>query len=118
MRMRMSKMRSQKPDPPDRHARPCAGHPRLSFRKPDVDGRDKPGHAVASNQILLANGRSQLVVLRDELADELVQPALEDLVHAAVLDARADRAGLALRNPLPAIGARDVIEIEHEILIA
>jgi hypothetical protein len=25
-----------------RHARPCAGHPRLSlFRKQDVDGRDK-----------------------------------------------------------------------------
>jgi hypothetical protein len=28
----------------DRHARPCAGHPRLWRRKKDVDGRDKPGH--------------------------------------------------------------------------
>src|SRR5258708_33405108 len=28
-----------------RHARPCAGHPRLSLRgREDVDGRDKPGH--------------------------------------------------------------------------
>jgi gamma-glutamyl AIG2-like cyclotransferase len=28
-----------------RHARPCAGHPRLSSRDgKDVDGRDKPGH--------------------------------------------------------------------------
>jgi hypothetical protein len=30
-----------------RHARPCAGHPRLysgSSKKKDVDGRDKPGH--------------------------------------------------------------------------
>src|SRR5215510_13459339 len=33
--------------PLHRHARPCAGHPRLSFvdgRKQVVDGRDKPGH--------------------------------------------------------------------------
>src|SRR5260221_14059614 len=41
-----------------RHARPCAGHPRLSFRgREDVDGRDKPGHdergcvAVASRPL-------------------------------------------------------------------
>jgi hypothetical protein len=29
-----------------RHARPCAGHPRLYgvAAKKDVDGRDKPGH--------------------------------------------------------------------------
>jgi hypothetical protein len=28
-----------------RHARPCAGHPRLTFgTSKDVDGRDKPGH--------------------------------------------------------------------------
>ena len=29
-----------------RHARPCAGHPRLGITK-GVDGRDKPGHDVA-----------------------------------------------------------------------
>src|SRR3954462_13121364 len=27
-----------------RHARPCAGHPRLPSHAKDVDGRDKPGH--------------------------------------------------------------------------
>jgi hypothetical protein len=27
-----------------RHARPCAGHPRLTSKKKDVDGRDEPGH--------------------------------------------------------------------------
>src|SRR5690348_492495 len=28
-----------------RHARPCAGHPRLGhYNMKDVDGRDKPGH--------------------------------------------------------------------------
>jgi len=27
-----------------RHARPCAGHPRLCCSEKDVDGRDKPGH--------------------------------------------------------------------------
>src|SRR5471032_913135 len=35
-----------------RHARPCAGHPRLSLcSTQDVDGRDKPGHDdVGSNR--------------------------------------------------------------------
>jgi hypothetical protein len=28
----------------NRHARPCAGHPRISGKYQDVDGRDKPGH--------------------------------------------------------------------------
>jgi hypothetical protein len=28
-----------------RHARPCAGHPRLLYgNRKDVDGRDRPGH--------------------------------------------------------------------------
>src|SRR5215831_7984047 len=35
--------------PLTRHARPCAGHPRLSGLKEDVDGRDKPGHDGALN---------------------------------------------------------------------
>src|SRR5271166_6568645 len=29
-----------------RHARTCSGHPGLSCRKQDVDGRDEPGHDV------------------------------------------------------------------------
>jgi hypothetical protein len=28
----------------NRHDRPCAGHPRLSLWRLDVDGRVKPGH--------------------------------------------------------------------------
>jgi len=33
-----------------RHARPCAGHPRLILlSKKDVDGRDKPGHDEKAN---------------------------------------------------------------------
>src|SRR5262249_52428162 len=36
-----------------RHARPCAGHPRLSLLprllQKDVDGRDKPGHDESTN---------------------------------------------------------------------
>jgi hypothetical protein len=28
----------------NRHARPCAGHPRLYCWLKDVDGRDEPGH--------------------------------------------------------------------------
>src|SRR5262249_36257307 len=32
------------PQPRHRHARPCAGHPRLLCSKQDVDGRDKTGH--------------------------------------------------------------------------
>src|SRR5213592_4687778 len=33
-------------EPLGRHARPCAGHPRVVFftTSKDVDGRDKPGH--------------------------------------------------------------------------
>jgi imidazole glycerol-phosphate synthase subunit HisH len=29
-----------------RHARTCSGHPRLSSREQDLDGRDEPGHDV------------------------------------------------------------------------
>jgi hypothetical protein len=35
----------------NRHARACRGHPRLpSFKKQDVDGRDKPGHDGGEDQ--------------------------------------------------------------------
>jgi hypothetical protein len=33
-----------------RHARPCAGHPRLG-RGEDVDGRDKLGHDAATLRV-------------------------------------------------------------------
>jgi hypothetical protein len=40
----------------NRHARPCAGHPRLNLprRYKDVDGRDKPGHDESRSRITLA----------------------------------------------------------------
>src|SRR5262249_57077797 len=52
--------------------------------------------AAPSHQILLREGGAEPVVVGDELADELVQPGLEDLVHAAVL-----QAGAGLRRPCP-----------------
>jgi hypothetical protein len=42
--MTMLKIQFEKADISVRHARPCAGHPRLSFALQDVDGRDEPGH--------------------------------------------------------------------------
>ena len=62
--------------------------------------------------------RAQPVVGGDELADELVQALLEDLLHAAVLKPGADRAGLPLRRALAAIGLRDVVEVLHQIAVA
>src|SRR5437588_1731246 len=68
--------------------------------------------------ILLADRGSQPIVVGDELADELVQAELENLVHPAVLDPGADAAGLALCRSLAAIGAGDLVEITHQVLIA
>ena len=46
------------------------------------------------------------------------RPLLENLLHAAVLEPGADGARLALGRALAAIGAGDVVEIEHEVLVA
>ena len=43
---------------------------------------------------MLGDGGAEPVVVVDELADELVQPLLENLFHAAVLEPGAGRAGL------------------------
>src|SRR5215470_20416135 len=72
---------------------------------------------IASKQILLGNSAAEPVVGGIEFLDELVQPALEDLVHAAVLDLRAGGAGLALGWALTAIGTRDVVEVLHQVAI-
>ncbi len=45
-------------------------------------------------------------------------PVLENLLHAAVLEPGAHRARMALGRPLAAIGAGDVVEVEHEVLVA
>src|SRR5438034_11647434 len=44
--MRERRLRAHAAHSIARHARPCAGHPRLTFflRDEDVDGRVKPGH--------------------------------------------------------------------------
>src|SRR5437763_11439499 len=70
------------------------------------------------DQILLSDGDTETVVVTDEIADEFVQSALENLVHAAVLDARAYGVRLALGRSVPSIRAAEVVEIEHEVLIA
>jgi hypothetical protein len=65
---------------------------------------------------LLGDGGAEPVVVGDEAADELVQAALENLVHPAVLQPGADAARLALRGTLAAVSARDVVEIAGQIL--
>src|SRR6516225_1494924 len=70
------------------------------------------------HQVLLRNDRAQSIIVAHELADELVQAALENSVHVAVLKPGADGAGLALRRPLPAVDLRDLIEVADHILVA
>src|SRR5581483_3573800 len=71
-----------------------------------------------SYEKLLGDGDAKPVVLGDELADEFVQAALKNAVHAAVLQARADAARLALCRALPAINRGDRIEIAHDGFVA
>src|SRR5262249_4655647 len=72
----------------------------------------------ALHQILFADCAAEAIVVIDELADELMHPLLENLLHAAVLKPRPHRASVALGWSLAAIGARDMIQIDHEILVA
>jgi hypothetical protein len=54
-----------------RHARPCAGHPRLSLGgTQDVDGRDKPGHDENSECAIAA--QPQRVEPRDHDVERIV----------------------------------------------
>src|SRR5262249_16587683 len=69
-------------------------------------------------QILLGDGGAKAVVVVDEFADEFVHSLLENLVHAAVLESSAHRARMALGQPLAAIGAGDVVEVDDEVLVA
>src|SRR3954451_4042818 len=77
-----------------------------------------PRTTEASGQELFGDGAAEAVVVVDEFVDELVQALLEDLLHAAVLQPGADGAGLALRRPLPPIGAGDPVEILHQVVVA
>src|SRR3974390_1609573 len=73
--------------------------------------------AAPSQQELLRDGGAYAFVLRDEFANELVQAALEDAVHAAVLQPCAYAARLALRWALPSIGPGDRIKVAHDRLV-
>src|SRR6266508_6762758 len=70
------------------------------------------------HQILLADCHAQAVVVVDELADEFVHSLLKNFLHAAVLESRPYCTRLALGGALAPIGARDVIQVDHEIFIA
>src|SRR5262245_5852743 len=108
MRMRMNTRRTWG----DRRQRTESG--------PQSPASRLPPRAVrpALHQILLGDGGAETVVVLDEFADELVHSLLENLLHAAVLEPGAHGAGLALGRTLAAIGAGDVVEIEHEVLVA
>src|SRR5438034_8382785 len=71
-----------------------------------------------SGQILLGNGGAEPVVIANESGDELVQAGLENAVHAAVLQPRAQRAGLPLGRTLAAIVGRQRVEVLHQVLVA
>src|SRR6516164_1254934 len=86
---------------------------------PAKEGSLFAGHdRYCSCQKLLGDRGAEPVVLDNELADELVQAPLKDPIHTAVLQPRANAAGLPLRRALPAIGVGDRIEIAHDGLVA
>src|SRR5262249_48502011 len=71
-----------------------------------------------SYEELLGYGGAQPVVLGNDFTDKLMQPALKDPGHAAVLKPGADAPGLSLGRPLPAVDAGNCIEIAHDRLVA
>ncbi len=70
----------------DRHARPCAGHSRLSRGNEDVDGRDKPGHDGKSGTPLLVVEKLVKEYPRKGIAGKIFQrkPAPEPEAFRAV----------------------------------
>ena len=71
-----------------------------------------------SHQVLFRDGIAQPRIVRNELLNEFVQTALEQVVHVAVLEPVADAARVALRRTLTAVGDADLIEIAHQIAVA
>src|SRR5436309_1410760 len=90
-----------------------SSHPRVAAKYCELRNPD-----TGSDQILLGDGGAEAVVVGDEFADELVQALLEDFLHAAVLDARADCARQPLRHALAAVRLGDLVEMAHEIAAA
>src|SRR5690242_16001262 len=69
-------------------------------------------------QILLRDGIAEAIVLADEILDEFVQAALENLVDAGVGKFRQHRAREALGISLAAVELREIVEIAAEIFVA
>src|ERR1700680_4518701 len=69
-------------------------------------------------QILLGHGAAEAIIVLDEIVDEFVQPALENILDLAVFQPGSHGAGVALRRALQAVGLADAIEILHQILVA
>src|ERR1700733_3634991 len=82
--------------------------------------RNAPRHRtpLRLHQILCADRGAERAVIGNELADELVQAGLENLLHPAVEQPRPDGTGLTLRLALAAIGGRDRIAEAHQVLVA
>src|SRR6516162_6136589 len=87
------------------------GRQMISNKNPSV----LRGPSSTSHQILLRDRGAEAVVVVDEVADELVQAALEDFVDAEVFEARADGARQPLRRSLTAVGGGDPVEVLHQI---
>src|ERR1700754_476142 len=68
-------------------------------------------------QILLGDDIAQSIVVGDEFLNELVQTALEDIVHLAVFKPVSDTAGMSLCGSLAAVSDTNLIEILYKIAI-
>src|SRR5262245_36900745 len=79
------------------------------------DGTDIPPACFSSDQILPGDDFTKAGIVGDELLDEFVHAALEDVVHVRVLQPVPDAAGVALRRALAAIGDADLVEIADQI---
>src|SRR5690606_2040398 len=77
------------------------------------------GYARATSaQILLGNGRAELVVLDREALDELVQARLEDGLDRGVAETHVDAARKALAVALPAVGSGQLVEVTVDAAVA
>src|SRR5438128_10683075 len=88
------------------------------WRAPQGDGALTQRPCCCSNQILFGDNVAEPAVVEDEFLDEFMQAALEDMVHAAVLEPVAHAPGMALRGALPAVSHADLVEVAHQIAVA
>src|SRR5258708_2877704 len=79
-------------------------------------GEDREGGSLL--QILGIYRRPERTVVGNEFGDEFMQAGLEYLLHPAVLQPRADGAGLALRETLAAIGGGNQVAEAHQVFVA